>query len=153
MDRDRRGGHARHGERHRYAGLLRYKEGRLEDDARGDGAITLLQHAIDIEASDVPEMFDHLGDALWRVGRSEEAKEAWRRAVAALEQTGRRDTVVRNYRDLQTLVWGLLVADPQELYDRDVLPQLGRTLQKLAEAEQGGRPAITPNFIESLPGS
>jgi len=132
---------------------LRYMEGRLEDDAHGDGAISLLHQALDIEQTEVPEILVHLGDALWRVGRSEEAKDAWRRAVTELERPGRRKMLMRNYRDLQTLVWGLLVADPQELYDRENQSLLERTRKKLAEAEAGGRPAVTPNFVESLPGS
>jgi tetratricopeptide (TPR) repeat protein len=132
---------------------LRYMEGRLEDDDRGEGAISLLYQALEMEQEEVPEMLDHLGDALWRVGRGDEAIDAWRRAVTALERAERRETMVRNYRDLQTLVWGLLVADPQELYDRENRPMLNRTREKLAEAEAGGRPAVTPNFVESLPGS
>ena len=31
--------------------------------------------------SEIPEILDHLGDALWRVGRSDEARDAWRRAA------------------------------------------------------------------------
>ncbi|MCP3902312.1 MAG: hypothetical protein GY715_01640 [Planctomycetes bacterium] len=132
---------------------LRYKQGRIEDDADGDGAITLLHRALELEDQDVPEMLDHLGDALWRAGRTDEAVHAWRRAVAALEVPSRRENYVRNYRDLQNLVWGLLVADPQELYDREHRPRLEHMRRKLDDAGRGARPPIEPTFVESLPGS
>ncbi len=61
-------------------GWLRYKQGRLndEDGALGLGAITLIRRAIDSDGGDPsPEVLSHLGDALWRAGRKDEARQAW----------------------------------------------------------------------------
>ncbi len=81
-------------------GWLRYKQGVLEDAVPGEperrGAVTLLRQAVDL-AEDGPNetSLDHLGDALWRTGRHEEALKFWRlaqnQASISLDQR-RRDT-------------------------------------------------------------
>ena len=44
-------------------------------------ALILLERASQIESAD-PVVTDHLGDALWRVGRKVEARYQWRKALA-----------------------------------------------------------------------
>lgn len=64
-------------------GWLRYHENRLDDERVGDaaiipGAIKLLTTAADVADEDsTPEVFTHLGDALWRAGRKDEALTRW----------------------------------------------------------------------------
>jgi tetratricopeptide (TPR) repeat protein len=73
-------------------GWVRYKRGQLED-TRDDpvepgefGAITLLIEASNDRAGRTdPVILDHLGDALWRAERHDEAVKAWQRAVQAVE--------------------------------------------------------------------
>ncbi len=70
----------------------RYKLGRLQDTPEGEpGAITLLRRAIELQDENDREnatLHDHLGDALWRSGQTDEASEAWLDAeTIALEQT------------------------------------------------------------------
>jgi len=43
-------------------------------------AVDLLEAAVEMEAGE-PEINDHLGDALWRVGRRDEARFQWRRVL------------------------------------------------------------------------
>lgn len=65
-------------------GWVRYHENRLEDskdEQTGElipGAITLLEQAADMADEDsTPEVYSHLGDALWRVGRRQDAIARW----------------------------------------------------------------------------
>ena len=70
---------------------LRYHQGRLTDDG-GDqlaqfGAITLLKGAIAMpKGQSNATILDHLGDALWRAGRHDEAVDAWKGALDASSQ-------------------------------------------------------------------
>ncbi len=71
-------------------GWLRYKLGRLEDWEEGgtkrEGAMTLLRRASEHEeGSQNPVVLDHLGDALWRAGRREDAKRTWTIGDAAAQ--------------------------------------------------------------------
>ncbi|RMD66824.1 MAG: hypothetical protein D6824_00055 [Planctomycetota bacterium] len=57
----------------------RYKLGQLKDADGVEGAVTLLRKAIRLpQGGDDPILRDHLGDALWRVGRQQEAQAQWR---------------------------------------------------------------------------
>lgn len=65
-------------------GWVRYHEGKLEDwkdEATGEagpGAVTLLEQAAsEADEDSTPEVYTHLGDAYWRVGRKEEAVVRW----------------------------------------------------------------------------
>ena len=49
---------------------------------------------------------------------------------------------------MQTRKWGLLVADPNELYDQHVGFLLRRAQRKLADVEAGGTPPVAPTFAE-----
>ncbi len=93
-------------------------------------------------------MLDHLGDTLWRVGDAEGAVDAWRQVVEILEDTERRERLSQIYLFIQGRQWGLFVADPDEIHER----QFGRLLEdareKLRIAERGGTPAVTATFEE-----
>ncbi|MFI4897263.1 MAG: hypothetical protein ACIARR_05500, partial [Phycisphaerales bacterium JB059] len=69
----------------------RYKLGWFEDRPDRPGAITLLRRAIALQVDGDrgnATLHDHLGDALYRVGQTEEASESWLNAeTIALEQT------------------------------------------------------------------
>ena len=70
----------------------RYKLGQLQDSPDGEpGAITLLRRAIELQVENDrgnATLHDHLGDALWRSGQTDEATQAWLDAeTIALEQT------------------------------------------------------------------
>lgn len=67
---------------------LRYHENILADEVSADGqvaragAVTLLKRAVSLEGGkENPTLHDHLGDALWRVGNKDDAREAWRSAL------------------------------------------------------------------------
>lgn len=72
-------------------GWARYRVGIFEDtrDARGhaiEGAVTLLSRAATgANRPDDYVVHDHLGDALWRAGRVQDAARAWRRAADLAE--------------------------------------------------------------------
>lgn len=69
----------------------RYKLGQFEDEPDRPGAISLLRRAIELQdaAGQVnATLHDHLGDALWRAGSTEQAIESWLNAESiALDQT------------------------------------------------------------------
>lgn len=77
-------------------GWLRYKQGVLEDETDADGhliregALTLLLRASQMEdGRENPTILEHLGDTLWRLGRAEEARQAWISAEQFLRRSAR----------------------------------------------------------------
>lgn len=101
-------------------GWLRYKQGVLEDETDADGhvtragALTLLLRASQLEdGRENPTILEHLGDTLWRLGRGEEATQAWisaeqflrrqaRELAAAAQPNARRaDRINTQIRDLR----------------------------------------------------
>ncbi len=80
-------------------GWLRYKQGAIEDAAtvpgqpENLGAVSLLRRAIDLSEDQPNETsLDHLGDALWRSGKNDDAVKAWKQAhsLASIELEQRR---------------------------------------------------------------
>ncbi|MEM1423789.1 MAG: hypothetical protein AAGH64_07275, partial [Planctomycetota bacterium] len=64
----------------------RYKLGKLEDTRTQRGAVSLLQEAFRTaqtldDRTSSPVLGDHLGDALWAAGRTEEALRVWEDAL------------------------------------------------------------------------
>jgi tetratricopeptide (TPR) repeat protein len=130
------------------AGWLHYKQGRFEGDLDAPGALALLREALARTEEPAPEVLDHLGDTLWRLGDAEGAVDAWRQAVEILQDAERRERLSQVYLFIQGRQWGLLVADPDEIHER----QFGRLLEdareKLRAAAEGGAPAVTATFEE-----
>ena len=130
------------------AGWLHYKQGRFEGDHDAPGALPLLREALARTEEPAPEVLDHLGDTLWRLGDAEGAADAWRQAVEILQDAQRRERLSQIYLFIQSRQWGLLVADPDEIHER----QFGRLLEdareKLRTAAEGGTPAVTATFEE-----
>ena len=53
---------------------------------------------------------------------------------------------------MQIRQWGLLVADPSEIYDRQFGDVLSRIQDKLREAGRGGTPPVAETFAEITDG-
>lgn len=67
---------------------LRYHENIVSDEVSADGtvlragAVTLLRRAVTLDGGkENPTLHDHLGDALWRAGNKDDAREAWKKAL------------------------------------------------------------------------
>ncbi len=128
---------------------LRYKRGRFEDQGQKTGALDLLRRAVDLSEGGPPaELLDHLGDTLWRLGRADEAVEAWRQGEMLLNDAALRSRIVQAYGVQQSRVWGLLVSDPQALYDRDYGDLRDRIILKLAAVDVGDDPPVARTFEE-----
>ncbi|UCD75276.1 MAG: tetratricopeptide repeat protein, partial [Phycisphaerales bacterium] len=128
---------------------LRYKQRQYEDADGRAGAMTLIQKALNAADEPSAEMNDHLGDIAWRMGLRDEAVGAWRGALAILEDPDHRNGIVQNYLFLQTRMWGLLVADPREMYHRQFSVTLARTRRKLEAVESGVEPPVAPTFDDT----
>ena len=63
-------------------------------------------------------------------------------------EVARREQILNNLLRLQTHRWGLLVADPAELYNRVYGSRLERLQSKLRAIEQGEQPPIAATFAE-----
>lgn len=128
-------------------GWLRYLQGRFSEPDSEDGAVQFIESALDETAGeDSAEVWDHLGDALWRVGDFDRAVTAWRRVVSDLDDQ-HRDRLERLFLQRQ-LELGLLVVDPAELYDRDFGPVLERARAKIEAVRSERQPAVAPTFAE-----
>jgi tetratricopeptide (TPR) repeat protein len=124
-------------------GWLRYKRGQFQPP----GALALIEKSLDRASEPSPEVLDHLGDARWRIGDADGAVDAWRRAAKLLEDPERRERMVQTFSLIQTR-WGLLIADPSEMYERQFGVVLRRVRGKLLELEQGGDPPVAATFDE-----
>jgi len=151
-------------------GWLRYKQGRFGDKATADddgnvneqgdrrqgagdmddqpGALEYLMRAVKASAEPSAESLDHLGDAQWRLGMTDEAVTSWRRAVDLLENELWQRQMVSVYEFMMQRQWLLVVADPQAMYDREFGATLERTRAKLEAAANGVRPPVAPTFAE-----
>lgn len=76
-------------------GWVRYRLGILADETNDagevvrEGALTLLRRASElIESREDPVVHDHLGDAYWMVGRTENARRQWAIAAALIDSIG-----------------------------------------------------------------
>lgn len=134
-------------------GWLRYKQGRWQDDADAaggvvPGAVSLLRRSVELGEEPVAEVYDHLGDALWRSGDRDGAVNAWNRALSVLEDPAHRRQRVEIARLVQMQLWHLVVIDAETSYDREFGPLLQRLREKLRAVEQGERPPVAATFAE-----
>ena len=137
-------------------GWLRYKQGRLnehqghEAQNAGDpnaGAVSLIQKALDTSNDPSPEVFDHLGDAKWRMGDEEGAVAAWKRVVTMIDDGSFRDRLLQNIATLQARQWGIIVMDGERFYDREYAPVLKRAQEKIEAAARGEQPTVAPQWV------
>lgn len=152
-------------------GWLRYLQNRLHDEAAGTpaaasadrdpanaspidaaklpGAITLLRRSLAAsESTPSAEVYDHLGDALWRAGDRTGAEDAWRTALRIIEQHFPRREMLEGFAVYQQRDFGLRVITPERFYDHHYGRLIDRLLRKLAQLERGEAPDVTPQFKE-----
>ena len=129
-------------------GWLRYKNGLFDDDGDTPGAVGLINRSIEKSGDPSAEVLDHRGDTLWRLGDAVEARDAWQRAADLLQNKERRENLERIYLLVQIRGWGLLVAEPEQLYDRQYEGLLDRLLEKIEQADAGGDPAVARTIQE-----
>jgi tetratricopeptide (TPR) repeat protein len=129
-------------------GWLRYKSGQFDDDGDTPGAAGLIRRSIEKTSEPSAEVLDHLGDIKWRLGDAIEARDAWQRAADELQNTERRESLRQSYLLMQIRGWGLLVAEPEQLYDRQYKGLLDRLLGKIQQADAGGDPAVARTIQE-----
>ncbi len=113
-------------------GWLRYRQGMLEDavdEATGErvaGAVSLLGDAVSKpEGANSSTLRDHYGDALWRAGRTREARNQWMLALDIASQELRQTSQ----------------ADSRELSER-----VRQLHQKVVAAATEQSPAVAPLF-------
>jgi tetratricopeptide (TPR) repeat protein len=130
------------------AAWLHYKQGRFRGGEDAPGALALLREALARTEQPAPEVLDHLGDTLWRLGDHEAATDAWRQAVQILDDAEWQKQRAQEFVFLQARYWGLRVADPGEIYERQYGRLLENAREKLRVAQQGGAPEVTATFEE-----
>jgi tetratricopeptide (TPR) repeat protein len=129
-------------------GWLRYLQGRFDDDGEKRGALNLIRQSAHRASEPSAEVYVHLGDTYWRLGRHEEAVEAWQTARSILEDPVRRRQYMEFYEAVQTRAWGLTVDEPQAMYERAYGSTLKKIIRKLEAVERGEPPPIAPTFAE-----
>jgi len=98
-------------------GMLRIQQGRIEDDERGPGALTLLRQAARLSDQVDPTVLLHLGDAEAAAGLERAARRTWRHGLALLDHPQFRATHLRQLNLIQRDHWGLNVVPSEDLYD------------------------------------
>lgn len=123
-------------------GWVRYKLGVFEDQAGDDarvreGAVTLLLRAAHTEeGAENATILSHLGDAMWRLGRRDEALKSWESAEAVLRARARDLAMTEQ-------------ANPRVL-DR-VNREVGEVRRRVNAARAGEEPEIAPIAAEPEP--
>ncbi|MDG2422551.1 MAG: tetratricopeptide repeat protein [Phycisphaerales bacterium] len=121
-------------------GWLQYVQGRFEDDDEGPGAISLLEQANERSGQQPsPEILDHLGDAYYRAGQPEAAREAWSSGLAILLDPAHRQNQIRMLQELQGMVWGRRIRKESAVYDLEFGP-LAISLEAKLVALDAGEP-------------
>lgn len=130
-------------------GWVRYKLGRLEhlDDEPRDlheyAAIPLLEDAVFLRKSegrpdiDTVVIFDHLGDAYWRAGRTADAINTWERAAETLDEYVQ--MAQQNASDEAS------AAAEIELYKEHYGPTVQSARSKMESARAGQAPPVAPS--------
>ena len=109
----------------------------------GAGAVTLLRQALRLRP-DEPSIatLDHLGDALWRDGDQSGAVRCWQEVGRVARLRHPPDATRNAIAAFQLREYGVVVADPAEVAQR----QFGRTVEraerKLREVAEGRPPAV-----------
>ncbi len=129
-------------------GWLLYKKGLFDDDGDTPGAAGLIRRSMAATENPSAEVLDHYGDTMWRLGDARGARDAWQRAADQLQNKEQRESLQQNYLLLQVRVWGLLVADPQQMYDQQYEGLLDRLLEKIERVDAGGDPAVARTIQE-----
>lgn len=134
-------------------GWLRYREGAIEDVGEGDdrvfGAVSLLSEAVRLGGDDPSlEGLDHLGDALWRAGRRDEAEDAWRRAVEIGLRRFEREGTIRGIEGFQRGAFGMVVRDPEAFYEESYGEPISRVRAKLRAVRDGRPPEIADSAAD-----
>jgi tetratricopeptide (TPR) repeat protein len=128
-------------------GWLRYMQGHFRSDAHAEGAVELLEASIERFDEPDPVVLDHLGDALWRSGRRDDAVESWMAALHRLNSPAFQEITMRNLGMLQGMIWQFRVADTRELYDREYGDLLQQLVDKLTAVEQGASPPVAKRIL------
>ncbi len=122
-------------------GVLRMAQGRLADDAAGDGALTLLARARELAGRNAgASLHEHLGDARWRSGDPDGARASWDEAVraagAGLDDAQNAELVRR----LMRARTGLASMDAVRYHERHDGAVAARAKAKLDAAARGEDP-------------
>ncbi|MEE2907174.1 MAG: tetratricopeptide repeat protein [Planctomycetota bacterium] len=131
-------------------GWLQYLQGRYEDDEDAPGAISLLKEA-HTRSGEFPsaEILDHLGDAYYRSGNTDAAREAWNQALSILEDPTERQAHMLQSLELQKMVWGRRIRDAGAVYDLNFGPMQVNIEAKLAALDAGEPCPVYPLATEA----
>jgi tetratricopeptide (TPR) repeat protein len=127
---------------------LRYRQGRIDDDLSGAGAKTLMEAVLAGMDDPSPEVLEHAADIAWRTGRRNEAMGIWQAILDTIDAEGARAEMEANIRGMQLRGWGILVADPAAVYDRNLGRVRERVEARLRAAQAGEEPPLTPTMAD-----
>ncbi len=120
-------------------GWLRYKQGRIDE------AFTLLKRAIEVTEGETSlEILDHFGDAAWRRGDREAARQAWNAVVRGADTDYAEPVIVGRLPDYERREHGVRVIDAARLWQRVYGAPRDRARAKLAALDAGEDPPVAP---------
>ena len=111
----------------------------LGDDSN---ALLYLTEALERSEQPSPEMYDHLGDALWIAGEQERAEQMWKVASKIFQSPEYRQITLEEYAARTHSVWGIMVTTPEALYDFEMGSVIHRLDEKLTALTQGREPDL-----------
>jgi tetratricopeptide (TPR) repeat protein len=118
-------------------GWLRYKQGRIDE------AFALLTRAIEVTEGETSlEILDHFGDAAWRRGDRDAARNAWNEVVRRAETDYAEPVIVSRLPDYERREHGVRVIDAPRLWQRVYGAPRDRARAKLAALDAGADPPV-----------
>jgi tetratricopeptide (TPR) repeat protein len=132
---------------------LRYKQGVIIDRVASDGkvelqgAISLLERASELEGDNNDEMLDHLGDANFKAGRSDEAKRRWQQALELMR--GQIEYAEAQLREINERRPNDPVAVPPAL--ERMRTRVGRITDKVTALAAGKDPKVADSGVIPAP--
>jgi len=129
-------------------GWLRYLQGRIDDRDGDAGALTLLLESLELAGDDPsPEILDHCGDVLWRVGRVDEAAALWEAAEILLENEFGAERMVPRLAAMMSQEHGVVIRDPARVWQLLYGELLLRVRAKREAIAASSPPPIAPIIV------
>lgn len=134
------------------AGWLAYRQGRIIDQPKLPGALTLLHKSVELANDRASlESLDHYADALFRDGQTDNALRIWRMIADQGANKTSRENVNNAFQILQQKEWGVRAWNGEAFYDLNDGAAIMRAKKKLNAMAHGAAPELAKIDCAPIP--